>query len=227
ALRAWAEQLEVETYIGSSRRIFPRGQKAAALLRAWLERLQKAGIEFRYRARLSGLTSEGLSWRLHFSDGQTLLAGAVVLALGGASWPETGSDGAWPAILCGHGVTLEPFAPANCGWNVAWRKGVLERAEGLPLKNLCVSANEESVSGELLVTRYGLEGGAIYRLGPVLRAMSEPAITIDFKPQVTAGALRTRVAELEVASEWWQRWKLSPAAVALLEAYPPDDPTSL
>src|SRR5262249_19364614 len=206
ALRAWAEQLEVETYIGTSRRIFPRGQKAAVLLRAWLQRLQKAGIEFRYRARLSGLTSEGLNWRLHFDEGQTILAGAVVLALGGASWPETGSDGSWPAILTVHGVTLEPFAPANCGWNVAWRKVILEQAEGLPLRNLGVSANEESVSGELLITRYGLEGGAIYRLGPTLRAMPEPAITIDFKPQVTAEALRARAAGLDLPNEWWQRW---------------------
>jgi uncharacterized flavoprotein (TIGR03862 family) len=227
ALRAWAEELEVETYIGTSRRIFPRGQKAAVLLRAWLQRLQKAGIQFRYRARLFGLTSEGLNWRLHFNEGQTILAGAVVLALGGASWPETGSDGSWPAILSVHGVTLEPFAAANCGWNVAWSKAILERAEGLPLKNLCVTANEESVSGELLITRYGLEGGALYRLGPVLRDMSEPAISIDFKPQVAAETLRTRAAGLSLPNEWWQRWKLSPPAVALLESYPPDEPGSL
>src|SRR5262249_33975380 len=106
-------------------------------------------------------------------------------------------------------------------------KAILERAEGLPLKNLCVSANDESVSGELLITRYGLEGGALYQLGPVLRAMSDPAITIDFKPQVTAEALRTRAAGLRLPNEWWQRWKLSPAAVALLEFYPPDEPGSL
>jgi predicted flavoprotein YhiN len=155
--------------------------------------------------------------------GKPSWAGAVVLALGGASWPETGSDGSWPAILSVHGVTLEPFAAANCGWNVAWSKAILERAEGLPLKNLCVTANEESVSGELLITRYGLEGGALYRLGPVLRDMSEPAISIDFKPQVAAETLRTRAAGLSLPNEWWQRWKLSPPAVALLESYPPDE----
>jgi uncharacterized flavoprotein (TIGR03862 family) len=227
ALRDWAQELEVETYIGTSRRIFPRGQKAAVLLRAWLRRLQQAGVELRSHARLHRLTSEGLNWRLHFAEEPTILAGAVVLALGGASWPETGSDGSWPAILSVHGVTLAPFAPANCGWNVDWPKAVLERAEGLPLKNLRVSTKEESTLGELLLTRYGLEGGAIYRLGPSLRAMPEPAITIDFKPEVTSEALRARASGSPQPNEWWQRWKLSRAAVALLEAYPPEDPTSL
>ena len=117
----------------------------------------------------------------------------MVLALGGASWPETGSDGAWPALLSAHGVEIAPFVAANCGWNVNWPAAVLERAEGLPLKNLSVSAGGEVVSGELLITRYGLEGGAIYRLGPLLRAMDEPELRIDFKPQVTAGSpARTR-----------------------------------
>lgn len=227
ALRAWAEELEVETYIGTSRRIFPRGQKSAVLLRAWLNRLEETGVEFRFNSRLLGLTSEGRDWRLHFANEETVLAGAVVLAFGGASWPETGSDGSWPAILSSHGVTLAPFAPANCGWNVAWPKSVLDQAEGLPLKNLRVSANDETVSGELLITRYGLEGGAIYRLGPVVRAMLEPEITIDFKPQVTAEILRARAAPFHRPDGLWRSWKLSPAAIALLNAYPPNDGTSL
>src|SRR5262249_13519792 len=87
ALRAWAEELEVETYIGTSRRIFPRGQKAAVLLRAWLHRLAQMEVEFRFQSRLLSLTSEGHNWRLQFANGNMILAGAVVLALGGASWP--------------------------------------------------------------------------------------------------------------------------------------------
>ncbi len=126
-----------------------------------------------------------------FGDGEEVVARAVVLALGGASWPETGSDGTWPPLLAAHGVEMAPFVPANCGWNVAWPAAVLERAEGLPLKNLSVSAGSETVSGELLITRDGLEGGAIYRLGPVLRAMPRPELQIDFKPQVTAEVLRS------------------------------------
>ena len=223
ALRAWAEQLEVETYVGTSNRVFPRGQKAAVLLRAWLRRLSSAGVDFRTGARLAGLRREGGRWLLDFADGAGLLADAVVLALGGASWPETGSDGAWPPLLAAHGVEMGSFVAANCGWNVAWPAGVLERAEGLPLKNLSVTAGAETVSGELLITRYGLEGGAIYRLGPVLRALAPPEFRIDFKPQVTPEVLRARVAHSLLPGEWFRAWKLSTGAIALLEGFFADD----
>jgi uncharacterized flavoprotein (TIGR03862 family) len=223
ALRAWAEELAVETYVGTSRRVFPRGQKAAVLLRAWLQRLRSTGVEFRTGERLLGLTREGDSWRLDFGGGGRMIARAVVLALGGASWPETGSDGAWPTLLAAHGVEMAPFAAANCGWNVSWPAAVLERAEGLPLKNLDVRAAGEVVSGELLITRYGLEGGAIYRLGPVLREMARPELRIDFKPQVTADVLRERAAQLRWPNEWFRAWKLSAGVVALVQSYFPDD----
>jgi len=224
ALRAWAAALEVETYVGTSKRVFPRGQKAAVLLRAWLRRLRDAGVQFRTGTCLRALTSEGDDgWRLAFAGGEEIGAQAVVLALGGASWPETGSDGAWRALLAGHGVDLAPFVPANCGWNVVWPPALRERAEGLPLKNLSVTAGDETVSGELLITRYGLEGGAIYRLGPVLRAMAKPKLHLDFKPQVSAEGLRARAAPFHLPNEWFRAWKLSPAAVALLENYLPEE----
>ncbi len=223
ALRAWAAELEVETYVGTSGRVFPRGQKAAALLRAWVRRLRAAGVEFRTGTRLVILTKEGDRWRLGFRESEEIPARAVVLALGGASWPETGSDGAWPPLLATHGVEMAPFVAANCGWNVAWPAAVLERAEGLPLKNLSVCAGHEMVSGELLITRYGLEGGAIYRLGPALRTMPRPELRIDFKPQVTVEVLRERVTQLRQPNEWFRAWKLSPGAVALLESFYPAD----
>lgn len=118
---------------------------------------------------------------------------------------------------------MEPFVAANCGWNVGWPPAVLERAEGLPLKNLVVSAGAESVSGELLITRYGLEGGAIYRLGPLLREMQHPELRIDFKPQVSAEILRERVAQGRTPNDWFRIWKLSLGAIALLESYFPED----
>lgn len=223
ALRAWAASLEVETYVGTSRRVFPRGQKAAVLLRAWLQRLRAMGVEFRFGARLSGLTSIGGGWTIAFSDGSEIVASAVVLALGGASWPDTGSDGAWSSLLSAHGVEVAPFIPANCGWNVAWPPALLTRAEGLPLKNLRVEAADESVSGELLITRYGLEGGAIYRLGPRLRSMARPELRIDFKPQVTPEVLRVRAGQAHSPNDWFRAWKLSAGAVALLEAFYPED----
>ena len=212
-LRLWAHSLGIETHVGSSGRVFPVGQKAAALLRAWIERLRTSGAEFRMGARFTGLERTEDGWRVCF-DGGELNARAVVLALGGASWPETGSDGQWPSILARLGIEIEPWQPANCGWEVDWPKSFLEKAEGKPLKNLTVRAVNESVSGELLVTKYGLEGGAIYRLGRTLRRMSEPTLTIDFKPQLTADLLRERATQ---GGDWLRIWKLHPAAIALLE----------
>ena len=268
-LRAWAAELGIETYVGTSGRVFPRGQKAAALLRAWLRRLRASGVQFRTGSRFVGLTRETGAWCGEFQNAEdsfTLAADAVVLALGGASRPETGSDGTWPAILAAHGIEIAPWQPANCGWEVDWPAELLARTEGMPLKNLEVRAGNESVSGELLITRHGLEGGAIYRLGPTLRsqlshgpndpdpnplpqgegvgtpalsavgsfspwekvrmrARAEARLEIDFKPQLTAQALRNRVSQLTDAQEWFRAWKLSKAAAALLETLFPADCT--
>jgi hypothetical protein len=223
ALRRWAHDLEVETYVGTSKRVFPRGQKAAALLRAWTQRLQRAGVEIRNRARLICLTNRAPYWQLQFAGNEPILAAAVVLAFGGASWPDTGSDGRWPALLMSHGIEIAPFVAANCGWNVAWLAAIRERAEGLPLKNLSVRAGQEVVSGELLITRYGLEGGAIYRLGPILRAMKSPELQVDFKPQVSAEALQARASNFRMPNEWFDAWKLSPGTRVLLQTYFPNE----
>ncbi len=223
-LRGWAEALEVETYVGTSGRIFPRGQKAARLLRAWLRRLGNTGVEIDTGKRWSGLTKSSAGWQVRFASdqGETEVgASAVVLALGGASWPETGSDGRWPPLLAAHGVEIAPFIAANCGWEVAWPEAVLAQADGLPLKNLSVRAADETVSGELLITHHGLEGGAIYRLGPVLRRMDLPELRIDFKPQVSPATLRARAAHFLQPNEWHRAWKLSPGAIALLENITP------
>jgi uncharacterized flavoprotein (TIGR03862 family) len=225
-LRAWAAELGVGTYAGTSGRIFPRGQKAAGLLRAWLRRLRKSGVEFRTGARFVGFGREPGGWRADFQGASgrfALNAEAIVLALGGASWPETGSDGTWPPILAGHGVAIAPLLSANCGWEIGWPNELLARAEGLPLKNLTVRAGDESVSGELLITQHGLEGGAIYRLGRSLRAMSAPKLEIDFKPQLSVETMRERAMNSPEKREWFRAWKLSPAAIAMLETIFPDD----
>jgi len=224
-LRAWGADLGVETYVGTSGRVFPRGQKAAGLLRAWIRRLRARGVEFRTGARWVNFTRQENQWSVEFQtagDKFSVPADSIVLALGGASWPETGSDGTWPEILGAHGVEITPWQPANCGWNVDWSPELLALAEGLPLKNLIVRAGEESISGELLVTRHGLEGGAIYRLGRTLRSMPEPSLTLDFKPQLTVEAMRERIANLP-PTEWFRAWKLSKAAIALLETKPTND----
>jgi uncharacterized flavoprotein (TIGR03862 family) len=225
-LRAWATELGVETYVGTSGRVFPVGQKAAGLLRAWLRRLRASGVEFRTGSRWVGLGRGPDGWRAEFQTADTkfsLTTDAIVLALGGASWPETGSDGTWPAILAAHGVDVAPWIPANCGWEVDWPSELLARVEGLPLKNLTTRAGDESVSGELLITCHGLEGGAIYRLGRTLRSMKQPHLEIDLKPQLTVETMRKRAASLHDARDWFRAWKLSAAAVALVETIFPNE----
>jgi uncharacterized flavoprotein (TIGR03862 family) len=226
-VRAWAAKLEVETYVGTSGRVFPRGQKAAVLLRAWLRRLRERDVKFRAGARFVAISRTPDSWSAAFSNSEgtfSIEARSVVLALGGASWSETGSDGKWPAILAPYGVQINPWVAANCGWEVDWPEEFLSRAEGLPLKNLSVTARDEVVSGELLITRYGIEGGAIYRLGPILRTMDEPQIEIDLKPQLSAEAIRLRLANVPRSVDWSRTLKLSPAATALLECFVRSDP---
>lgn len=229
-LRNWAAALGVETYVGTSGRVFPRGQKAAGLLRAWVRRLRASGVAFRTGARLAALTQDSDGWCCEFQtagENISIHANAIVLALGGASWPETGSDGTWPAILAGPGIEIAPWQPANCGWEVDWPNDLLARAEGLPLKNLTVRAGRESVSGELLITAQGLEGGAIYRLGRILRSMSGPTVVIDFKPQLSVEAMRERGLNASDRRDCFRLWKLSAAAIALMETFLPAEDANL
>lgn len=169
ALRAWSEALGQETFIGSSGRVFPRAFKASPLLRAWLRRLDAMGVKLMLRHRWTGWDEQG---RLRFqtSNGSHLVeARALVLALGGASWPRLGSDGSWVAALAAKGVGISPLRPANCGFTVSWSDIFRSRFEGQPLKGVALSFGVHSVRGEAIVTRTGIEGGAIYALSAELR----------------------------------------------------------
>lgn len=223
ALRQWAASLGVTTFDASTGRVYPREMKAAPLLRRWVHRLRELGVEFAMHHRLTGLR-RGDRWSVDFDTGagpRTIEADAVILALGGGSWPETGSDGTWTSVLGMLDIDIAPLEAANCGWNVAWPEAVLREAEGRPLKSIRVSAGETDCLGELVVTRYGLEGGPIYQLGPVLRGMKQPCVAIDFKPQTTAEALAGKLAPAERVAllEALRVWKLGPAAGALLRGY--------
>ena len=220
SLRAWAAGLGVETFAASTGRVYPRELKAAPLLRRWIARLRELGVEFAMRHRCVGLAA-GPPLRLEFRFGEELRTtpmDAVVFALGGGSWPETGSDGKWIETFQAMGIRVEPLAPANCGWELNWPPGVLAAAEGEPLKNIVARAGASEVRGELLITRYGLEGGAIYQLGPALRAMERPVITIDFKPAHTVPQLIAKLGPVRrnMVAEATRRWRLSRGAAAIL-----------
>ncbi len=223
ALRRWAFELGIETFTATSGRVYPSEMKAAPLLRRWLIRLRGAGIQFAMGHKWVDLQRSGSGWRLVFEcDGedQFFEADAVILALGGGSWPETGSDGSWTACLERLGVEVRQLVPANCGWERAWPATVLQRAEGKSLKNITVRAGIKTVTGELLVTRYGLEGGTIYALGATLRNMSPAQLIIDFKPYHTAEQLVAKLGNCRrnFLSEAQTRWHLGDAAIAVIEA---------
>ena len=216
-LRAWASDLGFETFATKSGRVYLKDLKAAGLLRRWVARLRESGVVFHTNQRLSNL-APGPPFQLEFEKNTFVTADAVILALGGASWPETGSDGHWMPMLENLGLATTPLAPANCGWEHDWTPEILAAAEGQPLKNIRVTAGEKSLVGELILTRHGLEGGPLYALGPALRAMDQPSITIDLKPAHTVEQLVAKMESVRrnFAAEARQRWKLGPAAHALL-----------
>lgn len=233
ALRAWAAELGIETFAASTGRVYPREMKAAPLLRRWVERLRAQGVTFAVRHRWVGFTP-GAPWQLHFQTEAgpvTAPADAAIFALGGGSWPETGSDGQWLPVFEDQGIATHPLQPANCGWELDWPTEFLAVAEGQPLKNIVVRAGTAEARGELMITRYGLEGGAIYQLGAALRALPEPVLHLDLKSTFTAEQLLTKLggAQRNLFAIAAQNWKLTPAAVALLQitAGPSTTATSL
>lgn len=174
ALRAWARGLGVETYVGTSGRVFPMDRKAAPLLRGWVRRLREQGVRFHVHHRWTGWNNDG-ALRFETPDGERRArADATVLALGGASWPELGSDGAWVAPLVERGVDIAPLRPSNCGFDIGWSAFLAEKHAGAPLKPVIAHWNDDdgsprSLQGECVLTATGIEGSLIYALSAMLR----------------------------------------------------------
>jgi uncharacterized flavoprotein (TIGR03862 family) len=198
ALVAWAEGLGQETHVGSSGRVFPKSHKASPLLRAWLGRLQAQGVEVRTRHDWLGWDATG-ALQFVTPDGEVVVSpDATILALGGASWPKRGSTGGWTALLAKDGVAVAPLRPANVGFDVAWSEVFRDRFQGQPLKNVGVSFEGQTARGDAMITREGIEGGAIYALSAPLRdavaATGSAILEIDLRPDQTVGQLTARLA---------------------------------
>jgi uncharacterized flavoprotein (TIGR03862 family) len=192
--RAWARGLGVETFVGSSGRVFPTEMKAAPLLRSWLRRLRAGGVDIRQRWRWEGWTAGG---QLRFStpEGEQLRhPRVVVLALGGGSWPRLGSDGAWVPWLRARGLAVAPLQPSNCGFEVSWSPFFQERFAGQPLKSIEI----EGRRGECVVCQYGLEGSLLYPFSPALREeitrSGSALLYIDLLPGQSFEKLRAALA---------------------------------
>jgi uncharacterized flavoprotein (TIGR03862 family) len=191
ALREWARELGIETFVGTSGRVFPSDLKAAPLLRAWLRRLRHDGVTFHMRHRWTGWDERGTLCFATPGGDLSVQADAVVLALGGGSWPQLGSDGAWVRVLAGRSVPVEPLRPANCGFDVEWTDHFRTRFAGHPVKPVVVSVTnadgiESRQKGEFVITETGIEGGVIYTVSACARdtilAKGNVVIRLDLAP---------------------------------------------
>jgi uncharacterized flavoprotein (TIGR03862 family) len=201
-VRGWAADLGVPTFVGSSGRVFPRDMKAAPLLRAWLRRLREAGVVFHVRQRWLGWGENG-ALCFGAAEGEYLVpASAVVLALGGASWPRLGSDGAWVSTLRAAGVDIAPLQPANGGFNVAWSEHLRQRHAGAALKSVVAHWTDRAGvaharQGEFVVSEYGIEGSLIYAIGAELREQlverGEAYLYVDLVPGYSESVLAARL----------------------------------
>ena len=208
-LREWAAQLGIETFVGSSGRVFPAEMKAAPLLRAWLARLRGSGVRFHMRHRWLGWPPDrapgAADLRFDTPDGlRACAADAVVLALGGGSWAKLGSDGAWLPGLAAHGIATAPLRAANCGFEVAWSEHFRQRYAGQPVKSVTLRCVGEAGpgparKGEFVVTAHGIEGSLVYALSPMLRDAiardGHATLVLDLLPGREEADLARRLAK--------------------------------
>jgi uncharacterized flavoprotein (TIGR03862 family) len=225
SLRAWSEALGQPTFIGSSGRVFPIAFKASPLLRAWLRRLDAMDVQLALRHRWTGWNDDG---QLLFQtpDGKRVVdTRATVLALGGASWPRLGSNGAWVETLAAKGVAISPLRPANCGFTAAWSEIFRDRFEGQPLMGIALSFRPHTVRGEAIITRAGLEGGAIYALSGVLREAiahtGQATLHVALRPDLAMQDLMAQLSRprgrQSLSNFLRKAAHLSPAAIGLLQ----------
>jgi len=235
AMREWADGLGAQTFTGSSGRVFPEAMKASPLLRAWLARLEGQGVRLALRHDWRGWEGEALAFDT--PDGpRHASADATILAMGGASWPRLGSDGSWTAPVADVGVPVAPLRPSNCSIGIEWSARLTDRFAGAPLKTIALTMGGETVRGEAILTRNGLEGGAVYALSPLIRAAVEAegsaALSLDLKPGMNAAALAARLTRARkgdsLSNILRKTARLDPVAIALLrEGAVPREPEAL
>lgn len=203
ALRQWADDLQARTFVGSSGRIFPQALKTSPLLRAWLQRLSALGVTFQFNTRWQGF------------DGTP-----AILALGGASWPHLGADGSWVPVFRDAGIAVTDLRPANGRIIVPWTEHFRERFAGQPLKNLVLRYGAVEAKGEVMISRDGLEGGAIYALSRFIRDEPGKPLVFDLKPTLSGDAVAKRLSKprgsMSQANFLRKAVGLTPAAIGLL-----------
>lgn len=237
-LRAWCEELGEKTFIGSSGRVFPESFKASPLLRSWIKRLEALGVSFKMQRDWIGWdTDNNLAFRLADQSIEISKPDFTLLALGGASWPNLGSDGSWVRTLEARDVSISPLRPSNCGFHVPWSDYFKNKFAGTPLKNISASFDNHTVQGEIMISDKGLEGGAIYALSATIRKSLEKNLKtilyLDLRPTAKLDELVRKLQQpqkRQTLSSYLQRTlNLSPVAINLMREvdrnigdYPPE-----
>lgn len=225
ALRDWADGLGAQSFTGSSGRVFPKAMKASPLLRAWLARLDALGVQLHAGQLWTGWDESGaLRFARRGAGDELVRPRATLLALGGASWPRLGSDGAWTELLAAKGVAVAPLRPANAGFSVAWSPLMRERFAGEPLKRIALGFAGRRIMGEAMIDADGIEGGAIYALsGPLREAIARDGhavLVVDLRPDVTEADLASRLARRRkgetLSNHLRKATGLAPVAAAVL-----------
>ncbi|MEN9329384.1 MAG: hypothetical protein RLZZ484_572 [Pseudomonadota bacterium] len=229
ALRAWVHDLGIDTFVGSSGRVFPAEMKAAPLLRAWMHRLRRQGVRMHTRHRWLGWHEDGSMRFEHAGQEIHLKPQATVLALGGGSWPQLGSDGAWVPWLQARGIAVAPLESANCGFNIDWTPHLRDKFAGSPLKSVAMTVTDvhghtETRRGEMVISNYGVEGSLVYAFSQSLRelvhAHGQARLTLDLLPGRDAAGVLAEVRHPRGSRSWsshlQSRLGLTGAKTALL-----------
>lgn len=227
-VRTWSDELGAETFVGTSGRVFPRAMKASPLLRAWLARLRTQGVSLNVRHRLVALAPEGAVFST--PEGEVNVTGrAVLLAMGGASWPKLGSDGAWTTVLRQADIKITPFQPANCGFDADFSEFFLQKFAGEPVKSVTITSSAGTTQGEFVISRHGVEGSLIYghsqALREALQGKPSAAMTVDLTPgrseQQLAVAFQRQPPTQSLSNRLRKAAGLSPVKVALFRECAP------
>ena len=221
--RDWLDKIGIPTYIGSSKRVYPKeGIKPIEVLNTILKHLKEKGVIMKYEHTFS-------DWDVHNNpiiNNQPIQTDYTVFSLGGGSWKITGSDGTWLDTFSKKGIETKEFQASNCGYQIDWKPAFIQKNEGTPLKNIAISCNTIIQKGEAVITKFGLEGNSIYGLSPQIReqlsANSTASIFIDFKPSLTLENIHSKIKKSiykNTTQILKKELKLSAAQIDLLKTY--------
>jgi uncharacterized flavoprotein (TIGR03862 family) len=220
-LRTWLEEIGIPTYIGSSKRVYPeKGIKPIEVLNKLLAVIETKSVKIEYEKEWTGWKDDALT----FNSGESVTADYLVFSLGGGSWKVTGSDGSWMNQFENRGIKTVPFLPANCGYEINWKTDFIAKNEGMPLKNIAIEAGDNYCKGEAVITKFGMEGNAIYALSPEIQAeLSESGkatVYLDLKPTFTEEQVLTKICDstLKITDILRRKLNLSKVQIDLLKS---------